>query len=297
MRLTAEQLDPVLVQLFDLLLAQHVWPATGSKLLAAILHFRPNIPGPIGRAFPAATRALRGWHRLMPATTRQPLPFLLLMALVGVLLARFQISMSLAILLGFSGYLRPRELTNLKVSQLVAPLSNAGASFKQWFLVLHPEHEGLRSKTGLFDESVSLDSEWLAWAAPFLCLLKGRRAADAPLWPFQHAELVEALRSAAALLKVQDMRPCLYSLRHGGASHDCLTKARSIEAIKNRGRWQSDRSLLRYQKPGRAQLELRRLREPVLKFGMGIAEQLEACFLEPGLARRLLADCAAASAA
>eukprot|EP00972_Heterocapsa_arctica_P048005 7080248-Heterocapsa_arctica.AAC.1 len=45
----------------------------------------------------------------------------------------------------------------------------------------------------------------------------------------------------------------VYSFRHGGASHDALNHVRTLEQIKQRGRWKSDKSLARYTKPARAQ--------------------------------------------
>eukprot|EP00973_Karenia_brevis_P053903 7487371-Karenia_brevis.AAC.1 len=63
------------------------------------------------------------------------------------------IAQSLCILIGFSGYLRPRELTMLKVGQLIAPVKGS-AKMRHWALVLHPSEGDVRSKGGMFDESV-----------------------------------------------------------------------------------------------------------------------------------------------
>ena len=51
------------------------------------------------------------------------------------------------------------------------------------------------------------------------------------------------------------LEPSLYALHHGGASHDAASGARSIQEIKDRGRWSSDASLRRYRKTSRAQAE------------------------------------------
>lgn len=39
---------------------------------------------------------------------------------------------------------------------------------------------------------------------------------------------------------------CLYGLRHGGASHDTLNRLRSLQQVKERGRWVTDSSVRRY---------------------------------------------------
>eukprot|EP00972_Heterocapsa_arctica_P101951 15020801-Heterocapsa_arctica.AAC.1 len=60
-------------------------PALGGKTMAALLHVYPAWGASIGEAFPCAARSLKGWHALRPARTRQPLPFLSLMAIAGLL--------------------------------------------------------------------------------------------------------------------------------------------------------------------------------------------------------------------
>ena len=97
------------------------------------------------------------------------------------------IAMALAILCGFSGYMRLRELTSLMVGQLISPSPLGGHHFRFWTVVLHPEAEGIRSKSGTFDDSVHLDANYLCdWAGPFLTLLIRTRGPDSPLWPFTH---------------------------------------------------------------------------------------------------------------
>ena len=48
-----------------------------------------------------------------------------------------------------------------------------------------------------------------------------------------------------------DSLPVLYMLRHGGASHDAMTGARGLRDIQDRGRWLTERSVVRYKKGGR----------------------------------------------
>ena len=43
----------------------------------------------------------------------------------------------------------------------------------------------------------------------------------------------------------------LYSLRHGGASHEALVRNAAAGTLKSKGRWRDDRSVKRYAKGGR----------------------------------------------
>ena len=82
---------------------------SGSKVLAAALHESswPHFGASIRLAFPGTTRAHQGWARLVPPRTRQPLPLLAVLRIVALLIADNLIDIALAILIGFSSYLRP----------------------------------------------------------------------------------------------------------------------------------------------------------------------------------------------
>ena len=87
------------------------------------------------------------------------------------------------------------------------------------------------------------------------------------MWAFGSLQYLALIRRAARLSGVDTLDPVAYSLRHGGASDDCLSNRRHILAIKCRGRWRSDSSLRRYQKAAVAQKELSRLSADTLHFG------------------------------
>eukprot|EP00973_Karenia_brevis_P068055 9467782-Karenia_brevis.AAC.1 len=76
------------------------------------------------------------------------MPFSVLMLLVAYCLQRKLISQALCFLFGFSMYLRPRELTSLKVGQLVKPPLTHRHTFGKWGVVLHPTEGEVRSKAG-----------------------------------------------------------------------------------------------------------------------------------------------------
>ena len=80
----------------------------------------------------------------------------------------------------------------------------------------------------------------------------------------------------------------MYALRHGGASFDIVSNSRELLEVKTRGRWQSDQSLRRYQKPSKAQAELNKLGKDTVKFGQAVLDNLEALFDHPELMVRLM---------
>ena len=277
-------LDLLAHHYFEHLFEQGALPATGSKLLAALLHLHPVWGSKVASAFPRSTRSLRGWHHLRPAVTRQPLPFLALLAiLTDIIYTNRRLDLAICLLLGFSCYLRPREMSSLLVGQLIPPQPAGGLHFAHWCLNLHPCELPHRSKTGKWDESIILDSDYTNWLDPFMRVLVTGRSPDLALWPFDHQELINALKTSAARTGVQTLSPCLYALRHGGASHDALNELRPLHAIKERGRWANDESLRRYKKAARAQAELAKLPAATLALGHEMSLHLEKYFHEPAL--------------
>ena len=73
---SAKDLDTLLVVYFDVLHSEGGNPTAGSRALAALLHWWPSLGCGISSTFPGASRALRGWQKLQPTGTRQPLPYL-----------------------------------------------------------------------------------------------------------------------------------------------------------------------------------------------------------------------------
>ena len=101
----------------------------GSKYLAALAFFLPDVSrmGPF--SLPGATRAMRGWTKSAPGHQRLPLPRVLLCAVIRVLLAAQWILMAFALWLSFRAYLRPGECSSLTRRQLVEPVPSAGSQY------------------------------------------------------------------------------------------------------------------------------------------------------------------------
>ena len=81
LRINEGDLDAKLVQWVDYMLLEGRDPSGGQKLLAAILYWYPiHNSGPRPRLL-RFIRALKGWRKRMPQTTRLPMPFFLVAAI------------------------------------------------------------------------------------------------------------------------------------------------------------------------------------------------------------------------
>eukprot|EP00973_Karenia_brevis_P016376 2242910-Karenia_brevis.AAC.1 len=147
----------------------------GAKTLASLAHFNPEYGSRLKEIFPQATRSLKGWERLAPSTTRDPLPWYGFLNILTSLLSQNKIAQAICILIGFLCYLRPRELTGLKVKQLLPPVESRQKSSSFWTIYLFPESEAVKSKGGRFDDSVQLDLPSFRWLHAYLEVLVNKR--------------------------------------------------------------------------------------------------------------------------
>eukprot|EP00971_Amphidinium_carterae_P336518 6472929-Amphidinium_carterae.1 len=74
---------------------------------------------------------------------------------------------------------------------------------------------------------------------------------------------------------------CRYSLRHGSASHDLLSQARTPLEVQLRGHWRSTASVARYGKPARAAQLAHRVPPRATRVGLWMTENMELAFHHP----------------
>ena len=110
------------------------------------------------------------------------------------------------------------------------------------------------------------------------------RNAEQIIWPFAPQQFRHLYEQAVAMTRLGHIVQHPYCLRHGGASHDMLTKERSLQEIKNRGRWRSDAPLRRYQKAARALQQEQRMDQNMREYGQWVSANLEELFHHPGRA-------------
>ena len=268
------ELDLSLLLFFDMLFFKGKGVDAGSKLVAALKYMMPRFARVGAGTLPRTARALTSWGKARPGNQRLPFPLIALMAVIGVLTFQGKTWEALYLFVQFRTYIRPGAFAKLRVKQLIPPALAAGLVCSHWCLNLNPVEDLVPGKTGLFDESIMWDLD--LWAgAMFTRLIHGRCPED-PLWPLDHGHMILLFKNACSQLGMACLEPCLYSLRHGGASQDLLSRTRTLEEVKKRGGWRSDASLRRYGKDAKLTAELNKIPQTVRDYGVKIGSHLEA---------------------
>ncbi|CAK0892339.1 unnamed protein product, partial [Prorocentrum cordatum] len=272
---TAAEVDVILVTYFVNLFLDGFDSATGRVLLASLKHYLPSIL--VGRTpCPRAARALTGWRKLVPPQMRLPLPRAAMASIVGVLISWKLFGMAVFVRLMFDTYLRPSEAYRLTAGSVIRPRPDAARGYGHWALIVNDACLDRPGKTGEMDESVIVDNPTL-W--PLLdALVLGKKTSDG-LWTFAPDEVRSMFRRAAAALGLE-AEMTLYSLRHGGASDDLLSLRRTRKEVKDRGRWRTDQSLLRYAKRARMQQRIASLGQNLIDFGHAVDSEMNDLILQ-----------------
>ena len=157
-----------------------------------------------------------------------------------------QAQMALATLVALSGYLRPKELIRLRKCDAIPPVAGVSVC---WTLLLCPEEEMEPSKTGVFDDSLTLDSPYLQnWFPAAMSQLADSRSTER-LWSFAWPSYLKVFKECRRQLGLPKLVP--YMLRHSGVSIDRANHYRDAAPVQKRGRWMSHKSVARYEKAAR----------------------------------------------
>ena len=240
-----EELDQKLVAHCDRLYLAGKDVSSGQKLRAAIDFFLSDYAHAGRLPLPRVSKALKGWRRLGPARTRQPLPWPVVCLIGQCLLKEFSPSHALYWITMVDTYLRPSEALRLRAEQILPPAQG----HPRTVIYINPDYLQRPSKTGELNESVDISRQWVA-----RCLVALRcRVSRGPLWCFDLRAARDAMEACVAKLRIQRLTPVLYSARHSGASLDRYLDRRSIEDVQQRGRWRTFTSVRRYEKKGMVQ--------------------------------------------
>jgi hypothetical protein len=274
-------IDAAFCRYFDELFEEGLGFTTGERLLSGWMDSFPEFrPG----NFPFALRAVRGWRRLKPSSSRHPLPWL-----VAVLIACHMAcgplgaEGAIAVLVMFDAYLRPYELFSLRVCDVVFP----AAQFTCVSLVICPFDKKKPTKTGVFDDSIPLNSVDRRYIAPLLAwwIATQKLKRDDFVFSVSHLELGKEFTRVCALLGLSRWGFVLYSCRHGGPSEDRANRMRSLLEIQKRGRWMSEKSVRRYEQEGRLHVVLSYLSSDFVSYGLECSKNLVACITLPSRVR------------
>eukprot|EP00933_Yihiella_yeosuensis_P028065 TRINITY_DN2187_c0_g1_i1.p1 TRINITY_DN2187_c0_g1~~TRINITY_DN2187_c0_g1_i1.p1 ORF type:complete len:200 (+),score=28.93 TRINITY_DN2187_c0_g1_i1:318-917(+) len=120
--------------------------AVGSRFLAAVMHHCPSLGSSINKGLLRSARSFKGWQRLVPQQSRDPLPREAFGTILAHLLTMGNMPMVTCHILIWTYYLRPREGTSLLVHQLLPLSASAVAKNSFWFLLVHPVEDGQASQ-------------------------------------------------------------------------------------------------------------------------------------------------------
>ena len=247
------QMDARLSDYYDELFFRGEHPNKGEKLLAGLLFAYPQYSKGGTSSLPRAWRSLKGWKRLDPGRSRVPEPRRFWFGVSNLMAAEGERDKAAFTLLSLCTYLRPGQLLALRRRHLIPPVDGITG---HWTVLANPQEEGVPSKTGEYDVSIAVDSDWLTWADP---LWKGLSEGDPSglVFGFSYHAYVKTFTKAVKALGRAKTVP--YQLRHSGPSADRAEGRRSLPEVKKRGCWKSDRSVLRYEKAGRLATSARQI--------------------------------------
>ena len=239
----------------------------GQYMVAATRFMLPHLRSPKYTLMPLTKQSLQGWRKLDPPKSRLPMPWEVTCFMAQEAIAMGKLQEALMMLFCFALYLRPGEVSKLRIMDLVPPVPRANQSSCHWSVVLHPMEVGVPSKTAEFDETVSFDLpdlDFIPRETSRLMKVRFRDRAE-PLFSATGSQLRSVMEAIASKHGLQQRGPPHpYRLRHGGASHDFARQRRSLVEIQRRGRWKSFSSVRRYEKGGRIDQMLNSLPKPLL---------------------------------
>ena len=244
---TAESADAALVEYADFLYFEGFEKAEFSATLAAWADRFPRFTKQGDRKLPRAARALQGFSKLAPASTRPPISWNILCLIALEVLRAGAPAIALALSVMFVCYFRPGEIFNIEADDVAPPTGQ----FKHTAINVFPSERVERNKTGLADLSLLLDAPYATFLGPVVAQLAELRSGRMLIESSYVMMKVQFERAQEELQLPQKF--VLYQIRHGGPSHDRAHRVRSMLEIKSRGQWSSDSSVKRYE--GHARLQ------------------------------------------
>ncbi|CAK0825378.1 unnamed protein product, partial [Prorocentrum cordatum] len=256
---TREDWGCTLVEFVEWLFDKGGAAATAKRVGPALLWGDPRLAlGSLRTTFPVLQQALKGRVQRRPEFSRPLLPRVVVAAGARELLDLNMCMAALGVMIMFETYMCPAKLLALLTEHVALLPGEAGAA--RWLtFVIRAQEALVPSKTNAFDISVPLDLGRQCWLARCLEVAVRSRGPGSSLLGLVRADFAAAFKTVLKGVGASVLRGALYSLRHGGASHDRSMGARSVAAAQQRGGWRAFRGVARYEKRGRLGLEPQKL--------------------------------------
>ena len=166
-----------------------------------------------------------------------------------------------ALVLQFDAYLRPSEVLSVTRDDVTTKKRGTSLAYPDLVLTLAPQGTPdqpptRRTKGGRFDESVVVADKasklaGRGFVGQIVQNLIKRRRAQQKLFDLTLAEYEDLFRKAMLQTSLGPLSLVPHSARHGGPSTDAALQLRDATSIQRRGRWESERSVRRYEKHGK----------------------------------------------
>jgi len=245
--------DIALERFFDSMYLEGYGPAVGRNALYGWIFFRTSLDSRQKHLFPRASRALKGWVKCAPQQVRDPLPYGVVCLIVQYFLRCGHTLAAAACLWQFDTYFRPSEVISLNSADIVPPAPAAGRLYRhRWTVLVGNQIRRVRTKTRVVDGSIELGGSVRPYMRDIAAELARISAPNSRVFAELSLNDYEGLfRRAAKALNIMQLGVCPHALRHGGASHDAFSKARTLTEIRKRGQWRAFESVARYEKHGK----------------------------------------------
>ena len=214
-------------------------PSRGNRQTIVNARCALNIVYPITvHRLTATDRALKGWNRLRPASTKAPVSYGFTLLLANTLLARGEAEAAFFCIIAFDTFCRANEILSLVRDDVTLPFRDMPGGLR------------LRdTKTGR-NQSVTLRHPLAVAALRYL--VDKAEGPDSPLFALTYPKLLATLRNTQEKMGVpSNLFVTPHCFRHGGASF-WFTKSIPMQDIITRGRWVSDKSAKTYIQAGAA---------------------------------------------
>jgi hypothetical protein len=221
----------------DLCFIRHKGFQSAANTYSGITYLAPELKDHL----PLSARSLHSWSKLQNATEGGPLPTEALGLVIRELAEAEKWWSVIIIVWSFDCYLRESDWESVAAEDISVTTNPAG--ILQVACQLGSGSKGLSTKTGS-NEGVIVDDPFVARILKFL---KANSSARTTLIPIDQVQFRREWWEALDKIELTDLGPP-HSMRHSRPSLQALTKERTLEEIRRRGRWLSLKSVQRYTK-------------------------------------------------